>query len=259
MLIGVVQESLVLLPGPDEVSWKSVQKQTRATLAETRDSLAPEARIVVQTGVTVSRALESAVRRQHRDLLVLGSGSRGRDGQVRLGQSARELLSDLECPLALAPRGMRHFHKPGLARIGVGFDAEPEARPALELAASIAGATSAELAVRGVVDDRVPGGLKTEQVVPGGESIVAHQADSLLARSLTAVQAGGLPARVQVSAGDPTEALRSLAAEVDLLVIGSSSSGPAGRTSLGRTGNAVTNGSPCPVLIVPRPRDDPAI
>jgi nucleotide-binding universal stress UspA family protein len=259
LLIAVVEESLVLLPGPDEVSWNTIQKQARATLAKTRDSLAPQARIVVQTGAVAWRGLESVVRRQHRDLLVIGSGRNGADGQVRLGRDAQELLCDLECPIAIAAHGMRNLHNPGIDRVGVGFDGEPEARAALALAASIAKAAGAELEVLGVVDDRVPGRLTTGQVVLGGEAIVAREVDSLVDRARAAVQAHDVSARVQVSAGNPSEALRSLAAEVDLLVIGSSRSGRAGRLSLGRTGERVSAGSPCPVMIVPRPRDDSSI
>ncbi len=254
LLIAAVEESLLLLPGPDEVSWKTIQNQTRATLAKTRDSLAPEARIVVKTGPIPWRVLREVVRREHRDLLVIGSGHHAADGHVRLGQSGKEILDHLECPLAIAPRGIRNAHKPRLERIGVGFDGEPEAHAAFQVAASIAEAADARLDVLGVVNDRVSGGLTTEQVVLGGEAIVSRQIDSLLERALTATEAGGVAARVQVTPGNPTKALRSLAAGVDLLVIGSSRSGPTARLSLGRTGNAVTDGSPCPVLIAPRPR-----
>jgi hypothetical protein len=58
---------------------------------------------------------------------------------VRLGDEARQLLCHLECPLAIAPRGMGSREKPQLERIGVGFDDGPQARAALELAGSIAG------------------------------------------------------------------------------------------------------------------------
>ena len=255
MLIEVVEESLLLLPGPDELSAKTIREQARGTLAKTRDSLAPEARIVIQTGALVWRALESVVCREHRDLLVIGSGHHVEDGEVRLGQSARDLLATLERPLALAPRGMRDRHQPGLERLGVGFDGGPESQTALKLAASIAGAAGAELEVLGVVDDRVPGGLKAARVVLGGGAIADPQVDSLLERALLAVKANDVPARVQVIPGNPSVALRSLATRVDLLVIGSNRSGPAGRLSVGHTGNRVVAGCPCPVMIVPRPRD----
>ncbi|HLY49459.1 MAG TPA: universal stress protein [Solirubrobacteraceae bacterium] len=253
MLIAVVEEPLVLLPSPNEGTWKTIQKQARTLLEETRAALAPNARIVVQTGTLVWRTLENVARRQHRDLLVIGSGRRGPDGQVHLGQDARALLGELECALAVAPRGMREVREPRLERIGVGFDGNPEAHAALELAAAITKAADAELKVVGVVDDRVTGGLRTEQIVLDGEAIVSRQEDALLERALVAAEATGVPARVQISPGDPAEELQSLAADVDLLVIGSSRSGPSGRPSLGRTGNALANGSPAPLLITPKP------
>lgn len=253
LLIAVVEEPVVLLPGSPDVSWRNIQKQARTTLMSTRDSLAPEARIAVQTATVVSRALESVVRRQRRDLLVIGSGHHGEEGQVRLGQSAQELLSDLGCPLAIAPRGMRNFDEPRLDRIGVGFDDEPEARAAYELSASIAGAAGAELDLLGVVDDRVARGPRPARIVRGGDAVVECQVDELRTAALTAAEASGVSARVQVSPGAPSATLRSLAAGVDLLVIGSSRSGPAGRLSLGRTANAVSSGFPRPVMIVPRP------
>ncbi len=255
MLIAVYEEPLLEPLVPNEMGWTSVPKQARAMLAETRDSLAPRARVVVQPGTLASRALRQVARRERRDLLVVGSASGAQGGEVRLGETARDLLYHLECPLAIAPGGMRNVDKSRLERIGVGFDGGPEASAALELAAGVAAATGAELKVRGVVDDRLPGELKTQQVVLGGDAIVDRQVDSLLERALIAVEADGVPARVQVSPGKPSEALRSLAAEVDLLVIGASRSGPGGHLSLKRTGNTVAAGCPCPLMIVPKPRD----
>jgi hypothetical protein len=74
-------------------------------LAATRDSLAPDARIVVDSNALVWRGLCRVSEREHRDLLVVGSSRRAGDGQVRLGERAQDLLYHLECPLAVAPRG----------------------------------------------------------------------------------------------------------------------------------------------------------
>jgi nucleotide-binding universal stress UspA family protein len=178
---------------------------------------------------------------------------------VRLGDEARQLLCHLECPLAIAPRGMGSREKPQLERIGVGFDDGPQARAALELAGSIAGAAGAELEVRGVVDDRVAGGLRTEEIALGGDAFVAKQATSLFNRVLTAAKATGARVRVDVTPGNPADALFALGAEVDLLIIGSGHSGAAGRISLGKTGSALVKGASFPVLVIPRTSDDPAI
>ncbi len=233
--------------------------QARAMLARTRDSLAADARMVVHSDVLLWRGLSHVARDEHRDLLVVGSGRDAPERRVKLGQHARGLLEHLECPLAIAPRGMHGPDEPRIERIGVGFDGHPEARVALELAEAIAAAAAAELEVRGVVDDRVAGGLRVEQITLEGGEIVADQTTWLLDRALQATRGSAANVRVDVTCGSPAEALRALGAEVDLLVIGSSRSGPAARVSVGSTGSALVDGAPCPVLLVPRLRDDPAL
>jgi hypothetical protein len=83
-------------------------------------------------------------------------------GKVELGERSEELLRHLECPLALAPKGMAEREGKRLERIGVGFDDEAESRAALQLAGSIAVTAGADLEVRGIVDRRGPGGVTTE-------------------------------------------------------------------------------------------------
>lgn len=253
MLVAVYEEPLLAPLVPGEMGWRTMAKQARAMLAETRDSLAPHARVVVESGALPWRALREVVRREHRDLLVVGSARPADEAEVRLGKTAKDLSYHLDCALAIAPHGMRSFEKRRLERIGVGFDDTPEAQAALELAAGIAGAAGAGLEVRGVVDDRVSGGLRTAQVVLGGREIVAEQEVSLRDRALAATQATGLAGHVEVGRGDPAEALRALGDTVDLTVIGSGHSGPRGRVYLGATGSAFVDGAPCPVLIAPRP------
>jgi len=228
-------------------------------LAATRDSLAPEARIVVESNALVWRGLCRVSEREHRDLLVVGSGRRAGDSQVRLGKKAQDLLYHLGCALAIAPRGMSNRDQPQLKRIGIGFDDGPEAQAALELGGAVARAARAALEVRGVVDDLGSSGLAADEVVLGGEPIIVGRRKSLLDRARANAQATGVPARVDVCPGDPADVLCSLGDEVDLLVVGSGRSGPAGRLSLGKTGSALLDGAACPVLIVPRPTNDSAL
>ena len=72
-LIDVHEEPLLPVDLPGAMNWTAIEEQARAILAETRDSLAPHARIMVQADVLVWRALRHAVRHEHRDLLVVGS------------------------------------------------------------------------------------------------------------------------------------------------------------------------------------------
>jgi nucleotide-binding universal stress UspA family protein len=258
MLIGIHERPVIEVIAPAEVGWASAEKQTRAMLVKTRDAVAPDARITVHADGVVWRGLRQVVRRERRDLLAVGSSRRAEDGHVKLGTTVRDLQCHLECSLVIAPRGLRNREKLQLARIGVGFDDGSASHAAVELGAAIAQSAGAQLDVRAVADDRVPGGLTTEQTVLAGDAIVAKEATSLLERTLAAVRATGVAARVDVTPGDPTEALTAFAAEVDLLVIGSGRKAPSGTVYLGKTGSAVVDGATCPVLVVPQPEADDA-
>ena len=254
MLIAVFEEPLLEGVVPVQVGWKSSKEQAREMLVRARDSLAPQARTVVRSNGLAWRGLLDVARREHRDLLVVGSSRHAADGHARLGSNAGELLSHLECPLAISPRGMQDRAGARLERIGVGFDATPESYAALGLAGSIALAADATLHVRGIVDDRVAGGLRTENIVLSGDSIVARQLASLSTRARAAGLSTGARARVDVTPGAPADGLRELCEDVDLLVIGSGHAGAGGRVQLGRTGQALLDDAPAPILIAPRPR-----
>jgi nucleotide-binding universal stress UspA family protein len=259
MVIAIYEERLLEPLVPSEMGWTSGRKQARAMLAATRDSLAPKARIVVDTNPLVWRGLCRVLERAHRELLVVGSGRRAGDGQVRLGERARDLLCLLGCPLAIAPRGMSDRVEPQLERLGVGFDDGPEARAALELAGSLALEAGAQLEVRGVVDEHIPGVPIPKRRGLKHDAVVAERSKSLLQRTLAASRATGAAVRVDVTRGDTPDALFELVAGVDLLIIGSGRSGPADRVSLGKTGSALLHDAPCPALIVPRPTNDSAL
>jgi nucleotide-binding universal stress UspA family protein len=259
MLIAVYEEPLLEGVVPTELGWTSVKQQARAMLARTRDSLAPHARIAVQSNALAWRGLLRVARLEHRDLLVLGSTRRAQYGQVGLGKVPGELLSHLECPLAIAPRGMQDAAGARLQRIGVGFDATPEAEAGLSVAGSIALAAGADLHVRGVVDDRVAGGIRTEDVALGGEAIVAGQLATLSERARAAAVDTGARAHVDVMPGVPADSLRELCDHVDLLAIGSGHAGGSGRVQLGGTGRRLLADAPAPILIAPGPRHAAAI
>jgi nucleotide-binding universal stress UspA family protein len=253
MLIAVHEEPLVPVALPGEMSWSAIEQQARAMLAETRDSLAPDARIMVHADTLVWRGLRQVVRHEHRDLLVVGSAEKVNAGRVRLGRSAGELLGHLECPLAIAPSGFRQRAKRTLDRVGVGFNGTPESQAALDLAASIAAAAAAPLEVRGAIDDGVAGGLSAERTVLEEDGLTERQLIETFERNRAATSRTSVPTNVEVQVGMPTDVLSELCDEVDLLVLGSERSAPLGRVQLGRTGRAMLGLATCPVLVVPRP------
>ena len=208
ILIAVYEEPLLEGVVPAELGWASVERQAWAMLARTLDSLAPQARMAVQANALAWRGLLRVARLEHRDLLVVGSTRRADYGHVGLGDVAGELLLRLECPLAIAPRGMQDRAGARLERIGVGFDATPESHAALGLAGSIALAADADLHVRGIVDDRVAGGLRTEDIVLAGDAIVTRQLTWLSERGRAAGLDTGARTHVEVVLGAPADRLR---------------------------------------------------
>ena len=259
MLIAVFEEPLLATVVPAGMGWTGVQSQTRAMLASTRESFAPGARTAVQTDALVWRGLRHVGRREHHDLLVVGSGQGARPRHTAFGERSQELLGHLDCPLAIAPKAMANGDRFRLERIGVAYDGGAESRAALELAGWIAVTAGAELEVRGIIDYRGPGGLTTDHVLPDSDAAVADKTRSLLREALTSAGATGASVQVDVIPGKPAEALLALSAGIDLLVTGSGRRGPSGRVSLGSTGKALVGGARCPVLVVPRPRDPSAL
>ena len=251
------------IPSPSSCSRRSsggrpCASRRRKRSAQTRDELAPGARIVVETDWSVPRALERVVAREHRNLLVMGSSRRGPEGRVRIGKRTRQLLCHFRCALAVAPRGLGAAPERRLSHIGVGYDGSEESQAALALAGSIAVAAGAKLSVRGVVDDRLPGvgwpSFGREQLdCRSGCELTEPMVESLRAQAQAAADATGADVAVDVDRGRPADALMELGEQVDLLVIGSRRWGAAARVLVGSTGEALLHDAGCPVLVVPRP------
>jgi nucleotide-binding universal stress UspA family protein len=256
MLVAVHPQPLV--PMPEHINWKSLERQATTMLRETRASHAPEARMVVETHLSVPRALERVAQRDHRDLLVVGSSRDAPEGRVRIGKRTRQLLCNFKSALAIAPHGMRDTARHEIRRIGVGFDGGPESEAALTLAGSIAHAAGAELHVCGVVDDRVPpiawsAMMAGRAAVPSWEEMVRSKMEVLRERCDSGAKATGAGAQTEILRGRPADGLLELSEELDLLVIGSRHWGPVARLLLGSTGEALAHDAACPLMVVPRP------
>jgi nucleotide-binding universal stress UspA family protein len=254
MLVAIHPDPLVVLP--PELGWTAMHKQAEALLHETRDALAPHARIDVETDWSIPRALERVVAREHADLLVVGSSRRGASGRVRIGSCTRQLLCHCSCALAVAPRGLSERPARQLERIGVGYDGDPESQAALSLAGAIALAAGAKLMVRAVVDDRLPAvgwsAVNIERVQAMWDELLEPQLASLREDTQASVNATGAEAEIQVLPGAPPDVLMELADDVDLLVIGSRRWGAVARVLLGTTGEALMHDAACPIVVAPR-------
>src|SRR5690348_15883317 len=87
MLVSVYEEPLLESVLPAEKGWRTGRKQARTMLAHTRDSFAPNARIVVRSNSIAPRGLREIVRLEHRDLLILGSTRRAAEGRIGIGDT----------------------------------------------------------------------------------------------------------------------------------------------------------------------------
>jgi nucleotide-binding universal stress UspA family protein len=127
MLVAVHLDLLVVLPSG--MDWKSLLTEAESMLRDIRDLLAPGARTVAESDLSIPRALHRIVRRDHRDLLVLGSSRHAAQGRVWISKRTRQLLCHFECALAIAPRGLHSQLPFPIRRVGVGYEGGLSRRP----------------------------------------------------------------------------------------------------------------------------------
>jgi nucleotide-binding universal stress UspA family protein len=257
VLVAIEPELSLVIPGAD---WRRMRRETESMLARTRECFAPGARLAVDSDLSSARGITRVLGREHRQLAVCGSSKDGPEGRVSIGLTSRQLIGQVPCALAIAPRGLSTRGRLDFTRIGVGFDGEPEARAALSTAAAIAAGCGAELIIRGVIDDRIPKlTWPNLWIKPFMESWNATMDANVAALRRAAERAAaglGTPARVEIDRAIPGESLRELSLTTDLLVIGSRRWGAIARILLGGTGEALVHGAHCSLLVVPRPGDD---
>ena len=253
MLLAIEPELPLVI---SEADCRQMHEETRTMLATTRDSFAPGARSCIDSDLSAARGMKRLLAREHRQLVVCGSSRRGEDGQVLMGRTTRQLVEHEQCALAIAPRGLSSRGVLAIKRIAVGYDGTPEARAALSLAAAIAVGCGARLTVGGVIDDRVPAlGWPSLWIEPFREcwnEVMDGEVASLRKQIEAATAKLSVPVTVEVDRNIPSASLLDLSAAADLLVIGSRRWGPLARLVLGGTGEALTHGAWCSLLIVPR-------
>jgi nucleotide-binding universal stress UspA family protein len=231
--------------------------QAEALLRKLNAFMAPEAHAVVEADWSVPHALAGMVSREHPDLLVLGSSRHAPPGRVRIGMHTRQLLGEVKCSLAVAPRGLCPDGQNRLRVIAVGYDGTPESEQAIRQAGSLARAAHARLRVRAVVDDRLPyaGWTPVPYVQGMWDEVVAPEIEPLRQAAQRQASATGAEFTVEAGSGAPVDELIALSGQVDLLVLGSRRWGPAVRALLGSTGEELMHKARCSVMLVPRPAE----
>jgi len=218
-----------LMPGKGTALLLSVElEQSRELLERERRAAAPAADLIPCADRSIGHALHGLAERHSADLIVIGACRHGFLGRLLLGSDTISALNGAPCAVAIAPFGYADRAHP-LSALGVGYDGSPESEQALAAARALAPCLGSSVRVMSVV---------SPQDIPYGEPIA---------------RVGGLADdEVDITYGDPSEALLSLGEQVDLLIVGSRGYGPVGRLMHGSTSNQLARRARCPLLVLPR-------
>jgi len=238
-------------------------EQGEAALARARQYLAdkwPAAEVSFHQahGRSVPSALTRACEDLSGDLLVLGSSTDGRVGQIIVGSTATPLLHSSEVPIAIAPRGYRAPKGSRLGRLTCSFSGTEDDADLLTATAQLSARMGCPLrvvtfGVRGRTMYPPEVGLHAEddvlqqwreQVQAAQSSAIAHlgDLDLLPASTTTAIATGS-------SWAEAIDEVEWVAEEI--LVVGSSRVGHLARVFLGSGAIKIVRYSPVPVLVVP--------
>jgi nucleotide-binding universal stress UspA family protein len=205
-----------------------------------------------------ARGVAAVVEALRPGLVVAGSTRRGRLGRVLLGSTGEKIVQGSPSPVVVVPHG--HAQHPGGVRtVGAGFT--PGAAEALRAGAKIARAAGARLAAVMVLDpghaeEQSPGLLAgahhDRDAAEEGAGRGRHAAEEALGQAIAELAPD---AEADVLFQDAADGLEAASHRLDLLVLGSRSSGAAGTVTLGAVGRKVTSQAACPVLVLPRGDD----
>jgi nucleotide-binding universal stress UspA family protein len=230
------------------------QEMVREQLEDAAAGIGIEPDVRVITARSPAHGLHDLAEREAAEILVVGSSHRGGIGRVLAGSVAERVLHAAPCAVAVAPRGFRGEPQRAPRVIAVGFDGMLESRHALAYASEIAQACGAALRLVAVQEADLIFGYRD---VPGydGSEVVRSERERLEKALDEALQELPRSVRPQgsVTSGSAAEVLAGVAANVDLLVVGSRGYGPLRRVLLGGVSTALARSAPCPLLIVPRP------
>lgn len=255
VLVAVGPDEPARWRGPsdgDRIAWSG---DALAALESLRDDAGIDGELFALPDASVGRGLRRAAEDRHADLIVVGSSHRGRVGRILLGDDSRAVLHGASCPVAVAPRGYASTSA-AIRRVGVGYDAFPEARAALEVGAAWAEAHHAHLAVYTAWDVST---VETNNLVYAvdAEAVMRDEERRAMRAADVALRAHPSIDR-RVLRGSTASVLQAASQACDLLVVGSHGRGPVGRIVLGSASDHLVHHASCPVLVVPPPPDDRA-
>lgn len=232
-------------------NWPVEMERSRNEDKEHRDELfgafsGIPTRVLIEEG-DIQSNLQSAIRRNNIDLVVIGTHGRTGLGKLLLGSVAEELIRTVECPvLTIGPQA--EFQRGAFREILYATDFSFESQAGAAYAMSLADEFEARLVLLHVIPEKGPGDL-----------VSAHEVSDAAYALLRRLVPEGTPARNKaeylVERGEPAARILEVARlrESDLLVLGikMEQGVPGAATHLPlSTAHKVVSHAPCPVLTV---------
>ncbi len=240
---------------------ESLARIAQETLGRARAGCPADLRadyVAVRARSVPAGLLEVATRRGA-GTIVVGSSSAGVLGHVAVGSVAEWLLHSSPLPLAFAPRGYRCRPDAVVTRVTAAFGGAPGSADLVVAAARVAAQMGASLRIASFA-------VRRRTMLTAG--VGSRAEDAVVAewvRGAEEAQRGvlGRVADLPVAPHDMTtvvgyghdwaQALEEVEwRDGDVLVVGSSSAGPAARVFLGSHGSKIVRHAPVPVVVVPR-------
>jgi nucleotide-binding universal stress UspA family protein len=209
-------------------------------------------------GASPAHVLHELAEASDASAIVVGASHHGRALRLLTGSTPDAVLDHAPCPVAVAPDGYRDAVRGaagGVRQMAVAYDGSPEARHALEVAASYARLGGARLRVVTALNSAAVGIYP-----PPPLDVAAYEELSRVARAEAhgrleeAIAALGseVDAESAVLDGDIVSVLVQEAKTDDLLFTGSRAKGPFRRVLLGSVSTHLLREAACPVVVVPR-------
>jgi nucleotide-binding universal stress UspA family protein len=239
-----------------------LDKTAQAALDAARGALEPDlpASFTAVRARSVPAGLLQVAEGHDTSVLVVGSSAAGPLGRVALGSVADRLLHTSPVPVGLAPRGFRPRPGARVGRVTVAYGATGALEQDLVVGAGgVAARVGAALRVASfavrpgpVVTAGV--GLRAEDEVLDEWAAHIRRAQQEMVEQVLALPVAPEPGGTVIGRGyDWDEALADVEwDDGDVLVVGSSPSGPLARVFLGSRASKIVRNAPVPVVAVPR-------
>jgi nucleotide-binding universal stress UspA family protein len=246
-LPGVVRE--------DDAFQSQIDELTGGALEQAKTELPSD---VSATFVTVKArstpvGLLDAAEQHKASLIAVGSSAAGLFGRIQLSSVADRLLHSSHVPVALAPRGFRVGDTDQVDCVTVAYTGTEQCDSLLRVAADLVDRLGTHMRLASFAVQPAPPvtamfRAESADVVAEWSSTIESSARRVLGDSK------GPDAGVAIGRGHDWEtALNDITWHVgDLLLIGSSESGPVARVFLGSRAAKIIRHAPVPVLVVPR-------